>query len=158
MADIFTKSKRSEIMSKIKSKNTGPELFIRSSLHKLGYRFRLHDKKLPGTPDIILKKYNTVIFINGCFWHGHHGCKYATLPKTNSNFWLKKISSNEDRDIAVRIRLKDKGWHVITIWTCQIMKNKKLLDKIDKKIKSNLSKKTIWRAEHMGLAQILKVF
>lgn len=131
MSDVFSKKKRSEIMSRVKSKNSKPELFIRSELHKMGYRFRLHDAKLLGSPDIVLKKYKTVIFINGCFWHGHHNCKYSHLPKTNKRFWKKKINKNRKRDSFVKNKLRKLGWKSITIWTCQI-KKKNIIAKIDK--------------------------
>lgn len=96
--DVFSKKKRSEVMSRIRSRDTKPELIVRSWLHRQGFRFRLHDKSLPGTPDIVLKKYKTVIFVHGCFWHQHKDCKYAAMPKTRRDFWRIKLAANVSRD------------------------------------------------------------
>ncbi len=104
----------------IRSKDTKPELLVRKFLFSKGFRYRLNVKKLPGSPDIVLKKYRTAIFINGCFWHGHHDCKYFTLPKSNTLFWQDKIQHNRDRDLKRRIELRDMGWHTITLWECQL--------------------------------------
>ena len=120
MVDVFSKNKRSEIMSLIKSKNTKPEKTVRSHLHKQGYRFVLHDKRLPGKPDIVLPRYKTVVEVNGCFWHGHEGCKKASIPKTRTEFWLNKIQSNKARDARHRRELKESGWRVIEVWQCEI--------------------------------------
>lgn len=120
MADVHTKKQRSYNMSRIRSKNTKPELIVRSWLHKQGYRFRLHDKTLPGKPDIVLKKYKTVIFVNGCFWHGHKNCKYYVVPKTRTKWWLEKINGNIARDKKYQRELKKLGWKVINIWECRI--------------------------------------
>jgi len=119
MADVHTKKQRSYNMSQIRSKNTKPELIVRSWLHKQGYRFRLHDKTLPGKPDIVLKKYNTVIFVHGCFWHGHKNCKYFVVPKTRTKWWLDKINGNIARDRKAKRELKKLGWKVINIWGCK---------------------------------------
>lgn len=107
-------------MSKIKSKDTKPEMLVRRFLFSHGFRFRLHRKDLPGNPDIVLPKFKTVIFINGCFWHGHKDCKFATIPETNRDFWLTKISSNIIRDNESAERLKQSGWKVIVIWQCEL--------------------------------------
>lgn len=107
-------------MSKIKSKDTKPEMLVRRFLFSHGFRFRLHRKDLPGNPDIVLPKYKTVIFINGCFWHGHKDCKFATIPETNRDFWLSKISGNIIRDNESVERLKQSGWKVIVIWQCEL--------------------------------------
>ncbi|WP_459935417.1 very short patch repair endonuclease [Fundidesulfovibrio butyratiphilus] len=130
--DIFTKEKRSEIMRKVKSKDTGPEKKVRSMLHSLGYRFRLHRKDLPGTPDIVLPKYKTIIFVHGCFWHGHPGCTKSKTPKTNAEFWNKKISNNIENDRKNLSTLSALGWNVVIIWECQVNKDlkKMLLDVI----------------------------
>lgn len=120
MADVHTKKQRSYNMSQIRSKNTKPELIIRSWLHKQGYRFRLHDKTLPGKPDIVLKKYKTVIFVHGCFWHGHKNCKYFVVPKTRTKWWLDKINGNIARDKKAQRELKKLGWKVINIWGCKV--------------------------------------
>jgi DNA mismatch endonuclease (patch repair protein) len=120
MADVHTKKQRSYNMSQIRSKNTKPEMIVRSWLHKQGYRFRLHDKKLPGKPDIVLKKYKTVIFVHGCFWHGHKNCKYSKLPTTRIEFWSHKISRNVELDCYNKKLLKRKGWKVLEIWQCKM--------------------------------------
>ena len=121
MADRMTKEQRHKCMSRIKGKDTKPELIVRHHLHAHGYRYRINVKRLPGTPDIVLRKYKTVIFINGCFWHGHEGCKYFVLPKSNSQFWQRKIDRNKKRDIEKRIQLRRLGWHTIIIWGCELM-------------------------------------
>jgi len=120
MADTHTKQQRSYNMSMIKSKNTKPELLVRSFLHANGFRFRLHKKDLPGKPDIVLPKYKTVIFINGCFWHGHENCKYFTIPKTRTKWWTDKINTNKTNDAKTIDALKKDGWKVIVIWQCQL--------------------------------------
>ena len=106
-------------MSKIRSKNTKPEIAVRSKLHKAGYRFRLHVKGLPGKPDIVLPKYNTIIFINGCFWHRHKNCQYSYTPKSRVGFWKDKFEKNVLRDKKVIKQLKKKGWKVKIVWECQ---------------------------------------
>lgn len=118
--DTVSKAKRSEIMSKVRSKNTKPEKIIRSLLHSLGYRFRLHRKDLPGWPDIVLPKYKTVIFVNGCFWHRHHGCPRATTPKTNTKFWVEKFNATTIRDKRNYQELAARGWSFRIIWECEI--------------------------------------
>ncbi|WP_300728179.1 very short patch repair endonuclease [uncultured Bacteroides sp.] len=120
MADKLTKEQRHKCMSHIRSKDTKPEIIVRKYLFSKGFRFRIHVKNLPGTPDIVLKKYRTVIFINGCFWHGHENCKYSTLPTTNTDFWKEKIEKNKQRDLKERIELRNLGWHVIQLWECQL--------------------------------------
>ena len=107
-------------MSRIKGRNTKPEMLVRRYLHSRGYRYRVNVRKLPGTPDIVLRKYKTAIFINGCFWHGHEGCRYYVPPKSNSQFWQQKIERNKQRDIEKRIQLRLLGWHTIIIWECQL--------------------------------------
>ena len=111
---------RSRNMSAIKSKNTKPEIKVRKILHSMGYRFRLHSKDLPGSPDIVLPKYKTVIFVHGCFWHRHENCKYATTPKTRQEFWNKKFKENINRDNLNQANLSLKGWKIIIIWECQL--------------------------------------
>ena len=111
-------------MSRVKSKNTRPEIIVRSELHKLGYRFRLNNRKIPGTPDLTLKKYKLAIFVNGCFWHGHDNCKYANPPKSRIEFWTEKIKRNKNRDLQNKVLLKQIGWKIITIWECEIKRNK----------------------------------
>lgn len=109
---------RSAMMSRIGTKDTTPEIMVRKGLHRLGFRYRLHPKDLLGKPDIVLPKYRTVIFIHGCFWHGHEGCHYFRIPKTNTDFWQVKIRRNRERDAAVRQSLVESGWRVLTVWEC----------------------------------------
>lgn len=117
--DIFSPEKRSEIMSRVRHKGTAAELQVRSALHRAGFRFRLHRKDLPGTPDIVLPKYRIAIFVHGCFWHCHSGCKHSVLPKTNTEFWKNKFERNKARDEKVRLELIKIGWKVLIIWECQ---------------------------------------
>lgn len=111
-------------MSQIKGKNTKPELLVRKFLFANGFRYRLHHRTLPGTPDIILPKYKTVVMVNGCFWHGHKGCDHFVLPKTKTEWWLNKIKTNQKRDQLTNIKLNVLGWKVITIWECELKKKK----------------------------------
>lgn len=122
MADTISKEHRTWNMSRIRSKHTKPEKLVRSTLHRMGYRFRLHVKYLPGKPDIVLPKYRTVIFVHGCFWHRHEGCKYAYMPKSRIDFWKAKFSSNIQRDKKVLEELKQLGWKTIIIWECEVNK------------------------------------
>ena len=123
--DNKTKKERSLNMSHIHSKNTKIEIEVRKYLFSKGLRYRLHDKKVKGHPDIIFPKYKTVIFVNGCFWHGHIGCKLASIPKTNIEFWKKKIDTNTNRDKVVQEELRNNGWNVIVIWQCQLSTKEK---------------------------------
>lgn len=107
-------------MSAIKGRNTKPELLVRRFLFGRGFRYRLNDPRLPGHPDLVLRKYRTVIFVNGCFWHGHEGCRYFVLPKTNAEFWRRKIERNHRRDVDEQQKLSAMGWHSITVWECQL--------------------------------------
>ena len=127
--DTLTKEKRSWNMSKIRSKNTKPEIAVRSKLHKAGYRFRLHVKGLPGKPDIVLPKHNTIIFINGCFWHRHKGCKYAYKPKTRVDFWNEKLNRNIKRQDEVIKELRGLEWKVLVIWECEVGNEKLIRDR-----------------------------
>ena len=120
MADVHSKEIRSFNMSRIKGKDTKPELLVRKFLFSQGFRYRLHDKKLPGKPDVILPKYKTVIFVNGCFWHGHEKCKYYVLPKTRTEWWLNKINVNISNDNKALSALQSSGWKVIVIWECEL--------------------------------------
>ena len=120
MADIISPKQRSLLMSSIKSKNTKPELIIRSALHNLGFRFRLHNKKLPGNPDLVLAKYHAAIFIHGCFWHKHEYCKVSHIPKTRTKFWTEKFDKNTKRDQKALYELKRKGWRTAWIWECSL--------------------------------------
>ena len=129
-------------MSKIRSKNTKPEIILRKALFARGYRYRINCKKLPGKPDIVLSKYRTVIFVNGCFWHGHENCNISHIPKTNSSFWDDKIQRNKERDSINSSKIINLGWNVIVIWECQLNNKTKLektLKDIEEKIKMNAS-------------------
>ncbi len=125
MADIKSPEKRSQNMSAIKSKNTKPEIFLRKLLFANGYRYRLHSRTVPGHPDLWLKKYNTAIFVNGCFWHRHQGCKYAYTPKTRIDFWNRKFDQNIKRDQTVKKELLNGGVRCLIIWECTIEKSRK---------------------------------
>jgi len=144
MTDHISKQQRSWNMSRIRSKNTKPELVIRSMLHVMGFRFRLHRKNLPGNPDIVLPKYKTVIFVHGCFWHRHKNCKRCTIPKTNFEYWNSKFQKNVIKDQKNRAELIKLGWNVITIWECQT-NNADTIQKISNQIfKKNVMKFTIY--------------
>ena len=131
MSDILTASQRHRCMSRIRGKNTKPEILVRKGLHARGFRFRLHNKKLPGSPDIVLPKYGVAIMVNGCFWHGHKGCRYATKPKSNVEFWETKIARNRHRDEVTTAHLEALGWNVITIWECELRTNSQLDDRLN---------------------------
>lgn len=131
MADIHSKETRSYNMSSIRSKDTKPEILVRKFLHKNGFRYRLHVKNLPGKPDTVLPKYKTIIFIHGCFWHGHDGCKKASLPKTRTEWWTDKIHKNAANDQNAETALLNLGWRVIKIWECEL-KSKILEQTLDK--------------------------
>jgi DNA mismatch endonuclease (patch repair protein) len=120
MTDVHTKETRSFNMSRIRSKDTKPEMVVRKFLFSEGFRYRLHDKKLPGKPDIVLSKYKTVIFVHGCFWHGHDGCRYFVVPKTRTEWWIDKINRNKSNDQKSESILIQMGWKVINIWECEI--------------------------------------
>ena len=137
--DVHDKATRSYNMSCIKGKGTKPEEFVRKYLFSQGFRYRKNDKRLPGTPDIVLPKYRTVIFVNGCFWHGHEGCKYFVWPKNNADFWKKKIEQNIARDKRDFLLLQEAGWRVIVVWECSLKKNVciKTLELLSISIKEN---------------------
>ena len=136
--DVHSKEVRSYNMSRIKGKDTKPEETVRKYLFSQGFRYRKNDKKLPGTPDIVLPKYKTVIFVNGCFWHGHEGCKYFVWPKNNAEFWHKKIRDNVLRDQRKVQALDLLGWKVIVVWECKIKSDKEnTLENLMKEIKDD---------------------
>jgi len=132
MIDRIDKEHRSWNMSQIRSKNTKPEIAVRKTLHRLGYRFRLHCSELPGTPDIVLPRYKTVVFVHGCYWHRHQGCKYAYLPKSRESFWAHKFKGNVARDIQHQAELMKMGWNVGIIWECEIEDESILHDRINR--------------------------
>ncbi|MBT0651952.1 very short patch repair endonuclease [Geomobilimonas luticola] len=117
--DTLSSSRRSWNMSRIRGRDTAPELRVRSALHRAGLRFRLHRRDLPGTPDIVLPRFKTVIFVHGCFWHRHEGCKYAYMPKSRIEFWVEKFSKNVERDRRKILQLQQAGWNVEIIWECE---------------------------------------
>lgn len=123
MADTVSKEQRSWNMSRIRSRDTKPEVKVRSWLFRQGFRFRKNDRRYPGRPDVVLPKYHTVIFVNGCFWHHHEGCKYGYTPKTRTEFWLKKFKTNQVNDKLQRDALEQMGWHVIVVWECELKKD-----------------------------------
>ena len=120
--DKITPEQRHYTMSRIRGKDTKPEILVRQYLFSEGFRFRKNDKRYPGHPDVVLPKYRTVVFVNGCFWHGHEGCKYYTVPKSNVEFWTAKIERNRKRDLEDFRILSSEGWNVITIWECELLK------------------------------------
>lgn len=120
MTDRLTQAQRSELMSAVRGRDTGPEKAIRSLLHRMGFRFRLHAAELPGKPDIVLPRHRKAIFVHGCFWHGHKKCIRSERPKSNVDFWNAKLDGNISRDLVVRKRLQSLGWRVLVIWECQI--------------------------------------
>jgi len=133
-------------MSRIGSKNTKPEMLVRRYLFSHGYRYRLNVGKLPGRPDIVLPKYRTAIFVNGCFWHGHSGCRYYTVPKTNVDFWIGKVNRNRERDLEAATQLESLGWNVMTVWECEL--KKPVFDDSVSRIEAELAvNKAKWEAE-----------
>ncbi len=137
MADVHSPETRSYNMSQIKGKDTKPEMQVRKFLFAQGFRYRIHDKRLPGKPDIVLPKYKTVIFVHGCFWHGHEGCKYFEVPKTRTEWWLAKINRNTELDKLNKEKLQQLGWKIITIFECDL-KPKTIIETLsglEKKIK-----------------------
>ena len=118
--DVFDKEKRHKVMAAIRAKNTKPEIIVRKYLFSKGFRYRLYHKRLPGHPDLVMRKYRTCIFVNGCFWHGHDNCKAFKMPKTNTEFWKNKIERNKTRDKEGLRQLAKMGWHTIVVWECQL--------------------------------------
>ena len=145
MADKLSPEQRIGCMSKIHSASTKPEIKVRKALFGKGYRFRVNVKTLPGTPDIVLPKYHTIIFVNGCFWHGHDGCKHYTVPETNTEFWVEKVRRNKERDAFNVQRLESLSWGVITIWECEL-KSKVFQDTIAKVEAELAANKAKWEA------------
>lgn len=125
--DIWDKKKRSKVMSNIRSKDTKPEILVRKMLFSKGYRYRLHVKNLPGKPDIVLRKYNAVVFVHGCFWHLHSGCRDGTIPKTHTEYWEKKLLGNKERDMKHIENLQNLGWRVLRVWECEVEKDPEMV-------------------------------
>lgn len=140
--DTLSPEYRSWNMSRIKGRNTTPELKVRSALHRAGFRFRLHRKDLPGTPDIVLPRFRTVIFVHGCFWHRHEGCRFAYMPKSRQEFWQAKFSKNVERDERKILQLQQAGWNVEIIWECETMDMRTLSRRLDLIISASTGKNT----------------
>jgi DNA mismatch endonuclease (patch repair protein) len=132
MTDVFSKEKRSWIMSRVKGRDTKPEILVRSLVHRMGYRFRIHGRELPGNPDIVLPRHGKVIFVHGCFWHGHNRCPRSKRPTTNKSFWNKKLDGNIKRDRRFRRSLVHKGWRILVVWQCEMREPDRLLRKLEK--------------------------
>ena len=132
MTDVFSQQKRSWIMSRVKGRDTKPEILVRSFIFRMGFRFRLHRRDLPGTPDIVLPRHGKVIFVHGCFWHGHKRCPRSKRPTTNENFWNKKLDGNIKRDKRYRRELRQMGWKVLIVWECETKNPEKLLRKLER--------------------------
>lgn len=132
MADVYSKAKRSQIMASIRGKHTSPEILLARLLKELGLGFERHRKDLPGSPDAVLPRKKIALFVNGCFWHGHHNCSRATLPSTNKVFWRAKIEKNKSRDESQRRKLRKMGWSVLTFWTCKPLTREALCSRLQK--------------------------
>lgn len=133
--DRLTREHRRWNMSRIRGRDTAPERVVRSALHRLGYRFRLHRRDLPGRPDIVLPRLSTVVFVHGCFWHRHARCRFAYTPKSNIAFWLEKFASNVDRDRRTTRQLRSEGWKVVTIWECQVSDRDSLFARLARELR-----------------------
>jgi DNA mismatch endonuclease, patch repair protein len=132
MTDVFSKEKRSWIMSRVKWRDTKPEILVRSFVHRLGFRFRVHRRDLPGNPDILLPRHGMVIFVHGCFWHGHKRCPRSKRPETNKSFWNQKLDANIERDKRFRKELRRMGWKLLVVWQCETSNPEKLLEKLER--------------------------
>lgn len=130
MTDTVNVKKRSEIMARIRGRDTQPELVVRRIAHRLGFRFRLHRKDLPGSPDIVFPRYRSIIMVHGCFWHRHRGCRFASIPKTNVRYWEDKFASNVVRDSENKLHLRERGWRVLVIWECETKDHQVLANRI----------------------------
>lgn len=135
--DRLSRARRSWNMSRIRGKDTGPERAVRSILHRMGYRFRLHPTALPGRPDIVLPRYNTVVLVHGCFWHRHSNCRFAYTPKTRVRFWRTKLEGNAERDRRSKTKLERAGWHVITVWECELRHSEQLARRLHARLQKH---------------------
>ncbi len=138
-------AKRSALMSRIRGKNTVPEMTVRRIVHALGYRYRLHCRDLPGTPDLVFRRMKKIIFVHGCFWHRHQDCKYAYTPKSRQVFWRKKFRLNKQRDLVHMARLKNDGWRVLVVWECELASPKSATNKINRFLERRGSASTVVR-------------
>jgi DNA mismatch endonuclease (patch repair protein) len=136
MPDTFTPQKRSDIMARIKGRDTKPEKIVRSLLHQLGYRFRLQRRDLPGNPDIVLPRHKKAVLVHGCFWHGHKGCPRSARPRSNEAFWNEKLTRNIERDRRNLVELQSLGWRVLVIWQCEIKNTQTLIERLRVFLKS----------------------
>ncbi len=141
--DTLAPEERSKLMGRIRGKNTRPEMLVRSMLHRAGYRFSLHRANLPGKPDIVLRKYKTIVFVHGCFWHRHKGCKVATTPKSNVEFWKEKFARNVANDRKHRRALRRLGWKVVTVWECELRQPDKVLARLARELAPEQARNTI---------------
>lgn len=141
--DVFPVEKRSQIMSRIRGYDTEPELTVRSIVHRMGYRFRLHRKDLPGNPDIVLPRHRKVIFIHGCFWHGHKGCARSKRPGTNVSFWQNKLDKNIKRDKRQQRELRNLGWKYLIIWQCELNKPNRMQNKVKRFLNKQVQKRKV---------------
>ena len=132
MTDVFSIEKRSWIMSRVKGRDTKPEVLVRSFVHRMGYRFRVHRRELPGNPDIVLARHKKVIFVHGCFWHGHKGCSRSRRPTTNEKFWNNKLNGNIKRDRLNCRELRQMDWKVLVVWECETKASELLLEKLER--------------------------
>jgi DNA mismatch endonuclease (patch repair protein) len=132
MTDVFSKEKRSWLMSRVKGRDTKPEILVRSFVHRMGFRFRIHGRHLPGNPDIVLPRHGKVIFVHGCFWHGHRRCLRSKRPTTHKGFWNKKLDQNIERDGRFQRTLRRMGWRVLVVWECETRKEEKLIRKLER--------------------------
>lgn len=155
MADVLTPRQRHQCMSHIRSTSTKPEVRLRHELWKRGFRYRNNDRRLPGSPDIVLPKHRTVVFVHGCFWHGHKGCKYYTVPKTNVDFWLEKVDRNQKRDQEVWRKLEAKGWSVVIVWECELRKPRfwETVDRVEGEILENSREHEQHRQDRLRLRE-----
>lgn len=128
--DRLTVERRSWLMGRVRSKDTGPELAVRRLVHGMGYRYRLHDGRLPGKPDLVFSGRRKVVFVHGCFWHGHARCRYARVPKSRAEYWKEKFACNKKRDAAVRRKLRDLGWRALVVWQCELRRPERLVEKL----------------------------
>jgi DNA mismatch endonuclease, patch repair protein len=152
VTDRISPEKRSANMAAIKGKDTGPELAVRKVIHAAGFRFRLHKKDLPGCPDMVLARYRTVVFVHGCFWHHHQGCADATMPKSNTDYWNRKLSRNVERDVKNKKALEALGWNVFVVWECSIRKGSQWEDDFQRFIevvKQSPPQKTVHKAKQL---------
>ncbi len=157
MVDILSKKQRSLLMSRVSSSNTKPEWVLRGALHRIGFRYRLSNRNLPGSPDIVLPKYKTAIFVHGCFWHGHPKCKSASVPKTNHKYWKNKLSENRKRDAKNIGELKNQGWKVQIVWECELLRNTlEIVGEVALSLDENLVNKIHSKLSSLSKSELLK--